>query len=668
MLDPTDDLEQKIYQVSVFNTHRDYFNYYGVSNQSFHIGARVWVPFRNKTRLGIIIGEEKTSSLDLKSIIECLDTESFIPLDIIALCRWLSQYYHAPLPLVFTSALPKRFRLGKALSLRSSKIRSIPKFENDSHALPKELNAEQAYAVQSIQAHEHQYHCFLLNGVTGSGKTEIYLQLAAYFLAKNKQILILVPEIGLTPQLLSRFSERFQVSIAAVHSQLTDNERAKIWQQAKEKKIQLIIGTRAALFTPLPELQLIMIDEEHDPSFKQIEGVRFSARDAAIIRAQLSQIPIVLGSATPSLESLHNCEIGKYTQLQLTQKAQNNFPTFFQLVDLRKKRLEEGLAHETLKCIQNFLDKQQQILIFINRRGFSPVLLCSQCGWIAGCEACDSHLTLHQKNEQLICHHCNAKRKPPSTCPQCNSHQLSPIGYGTQRIEQALHQHFPSIHVIRMDRDEVKTTETLNTQLTQINNGAAQIIIGTQMLAKGHHFPNLGLVIILEADTGFYNQDFRALERLGQLITQVSGRAGRAQQAGHVLIQTYLPQHPLLNLLIQNGYQAFANALLPLRQVTDWPPYYSLAIMRVQGKLFQALHDFLVETKQILTQNSTHCLGPAPAPLARKSGHYQMQLLIKAPSKKKLQSALKVLIEHLQQNPKKHTIRWTIDVDPVDLT
>jgi len=664
-------MSQPVFQISVLNTNRDFFDYCIANTPAPHIGARVWVPFRNKKRLGIVLSNDapQNHELILKPISEVIDPDSFLTEELLGLCRWISRYYHAPLPFVFALALPKRFRLGQGLSTRTRKKIALPiVFSSDRHDTPNILNDEQSHVIQTITQQAQTYGCYLLHGVTGSGKTEVYLQLAAHILNLGQQVLILAPEIGLTPQLLSRFNTRLQMPIAVIHSHISDNERARIWQEAKENKIQVIIGTRSALFTPMPHLGLIVIDEEHDASFKQMDGVRFSARDAGIMRAQLNNIPIILGSATPSLESLFNCERGKYTQLHLRQKAQNCTPLYYQLVDLRNKKLNEGLAEETLALIKEHVDKNQQVLIFINRRGFSPVLLCHQCAWMADCHACDSHLTLHQQRELMICHHCGKTKPIPCQCPTCHSQELLPVGYGTQRIHQALSQQFPSACLVRIDRDEIKHIDTLNEHLISISEGQAQIIIGTQMLAKGHHFPNLSLVIILDTDSGFYNQDFRALERVGQLITQVAGRAGRANVPGHVVIQTHLPHHPLLNQLVQKGYASFINALLPLRKEASWPPYSHIVLLRAHAKTNRALLTFMHQIKQYLSTTALTILGPAPSPLARKASQFHMQLLIKSHSRKILHTELCNLYEHLNVKQKDHTIRWSIDVDPIDLS
>ncbi len=419
----------------------------------------------------------------------------------------------------------------------------------------------------------------------------------------------------------------------------------------------------------MPQLGLIVVDEEHDASFKQQEGIRYSARDTALVRAHQRNIPIVLGSATPSLESLHNCTLKKYTLLTLTQKAENQTPLRYQLVDLRGKHTHHGLADITLRTIEKHVSEGNQALVFINRRGFAPVLLCHHCGWMADCRQCDSHLTLHRQTDRLICHHCGFKEKTPRVCANCHGDDLVPVGHGTQRVHEYLSEHFAAHQVVRMDRDEMRQNKHLLKALESIAKGESQILIGTQMLAKGHHFPNLTLVVVLDADAGFYNQDFRALERLGQLITQVSGRAGRAQQPGEVLIQTHFPDNPLLNQLIQSGYTAFTNALFPLRKDASWPPYHHVALLRAYAKNEGALLSFLNHIKRALsTTKDLVVLGPAPAPLARKANQYHMQLLLKSHHRQQLHHALGFIQKSYPQHVRLHGVRWAMDVDPVDLS
>lgn len=722
-----------VYRVCIPHTSRDYFDY---TSSEFRplIGARVWVPFRNSSKLGIVLGSSSDSvaTAKLKAITALIDQEPVLDKDVLTLCYWMASYYQSPLSEVLPLALPKKYREGLATALpladyyhllvpeaqateliatRAHKQRQliaylaahqqpVSKQElsqhgfNSSHILPLlnsrlialsqqviiphqaaeaaqkplPLNEEQAVAVEAINQHLDRYQCFLLQGITGSGKTEVYLQVIAKVLAQGKQVLVMVPEIGLTPQLLSRFTARFTRAMAVIHSSLNDTERQIAWQLAKEHKVQLVIGTRAAVFTPLPDLGLIVIDEEHDSSLKQMEGVRYSARDTALMRAHRAQIPIILGSATPSLESLYNCQQHKYQLLRLNHKALTSTPLHYQLIDLRAQALNNGLTTTTLHLIKEHLDKGNQALVFINRRGFAPVLLCHQCGWMADCRACDSHLTLHRHNEQLICHHCGLMQKKPQQCGSCQSRELIAVGAGTQRIHEFLSSYFPKTAVLRIDRDEVSKKNALEQHLAQISSGAAQLIVGTQMLAKGHHFPNLSLVVVLDADAGLYNQDFRALEHLGQLLTQVAGRAGRAEHAGQVVIQTHQPDHPLLNILIQKGYDAFAKELLATRAQAELPPFHFLAVIRAQAKTPAQALQFLHAIKQYIKQQPIVVMGPAPAPLARKANQYRMQLLLKSPSRLHLKNTLTDLRQWLTLNKITNGVRWNVDVDPMDLS
>ena len=672
------------------------------------------------------------SHASTKSIATIIDEKPLLSEELLALCHWVSSYYQSYLSEVIPLALPKKYRQGDqgslptchyyslaidALSAQAMLSNRTPRqqqlvdfFETAATPLAKKvvvqagfnvalldallekgilslqietekplpagflqeaplsLNQEQALAVETISAHLSSYQCFLLQGVTGSGKTEVYLQVIARVLAAGRQVLILVPEIGLTPQLLARFRDRFQEPMAVIHSNLNDTERQLAWQWAQDEEVKLVIGTRTAVFTPMPALGLIVIDEEHDSSLKQMEGVRYSARDTALMRAHLRAIPIVLGSATPSLESLHNCTLNKYALLRLSQKALDSQPLRYQILDVRNQVLQHGLASTTMATIKEHLDQQNQVLVFINRRGFAPVLLCHQCGWMADCRACDAHLTMHRSQGRLVCHHCGLMQAIPTYCHSCQSHDLVPVGAGTQRVYEYLSEQFPATSIARIDRDEVRKKHALDACLADISNGSTQLIVGTQMLAKGHHFPRLTLVVVLDTDNGFYNQDFRALERLGQLLTQVAGRAGRAELPGQVVIQTHVPQHPMLNLLVQEGYEAFAASLLIARQQADWPPYYFLAMIRVQDKNLPKLLDFLHTVKKLLQLSGLQVLGPAPAPLARKAHIHRMQLLVKSPSRKKLKMGLAEVRDGLAMQKMSQGLRWSIDVDPVDLS
>lgn len=716
-----------VVHVCIPNTRRDYFDYEAEGPLPV-LGARVWVPFGAKQRMGVVVGHGELiySEFVLKTIFETIDSEAILPEPILRLCHWVGRYYQTPLSEVIPLALPKQLRDGRAYesavdldyelamtremalaSLRGKRQRALidlfltsptcsqiemkaagftPAFckpllatgilqmtprvaslSSTKRTQPLPLNLEQTHSVETISRMLNAYHCFLIDGVTGSGKTEVYLQIISKVLTAGKQVLILVPEIGLTPQLLSRFSARFHEPMAVMHSHLNDTERRRAFQQAREGIVRLVIGTRAAIFTPMPDLGLIVIDEEHDASFKQMDRVRYSARDTALMRAFTADIPIILGSATPSLESLHNSAQGKYILLQLSQKAVSRIPLRYQLLDIRNETLHEGLASQTLGIIREHLERKHQVLVFINRRGFSPILLCHQCGWMADCRACDSHLTVHRSLGKLACHHCGLIQTMPRQCHKCKGAELIPIGAGTQRIYDYLATLFPQTSMLRIDRDEVQKKHALDACLNKINRGEAQLIVGTQMLAKGHHFPKLTLVVVVDADNGFYNQDFRATERLGQLLTQVAGRAGREEDAGHVVIQTHLPQHPLLNLLVQQGYGPFAASLLTLRKQALLPPYSHMALLRAQSKTLPKVLHFLHAIKQHLHATGITLLGPAPAPLARKADHHRMQLLIQSPTRQRREHALQFMREAIHQYKLDKSIAWTIDVDPVDL-
>lgn len=717
--------------VCIPHTGRDGFDYLATDPRPA-IGARVWVPFRNKTRLGIVLAYGVNDSHTLKPVTEVIDEEAVLDESLLSLARWVSRYYQSPLSEVIPLMLPKNLRHGamtqlpyrscyqlakplpEALSMigkRAGKQQALathlaghpapltrkqlreagfgkahidaldalgllhileepdlPVYHNGPLSGPLALNEEQALAVEHIADRLHEHHCFLLQGVTGSGKTEVYLHLIARVLAANRQVLVLVPEIGLTPQLLSRFSQRFCEPMLVIHSQLNDGERALAWQAARENKARLIIGTRSAVFTPLAHPGLIIIDEEHDASLKQMDGVRYSARDSALIRAQQAGIPVVLGSATPSLESLYNCQQKKYTRLRLRQKAMLSTPLHYQVIDLRNQPIREGLAPPGLERIREHVERGNQVLVFINRRGFAPVLLCHHCGWMVDCHACDSHLTMHRQTRRLNCHHCGQSQGIPAACRSCGGRELIPVGTGTQRIHEYLQSSFPEHTVLRIDRDEVRRKNELDARLDQIHRGEAHIIVGTQMLAKGHHFPRLTLVVLVDIDQGFYNQDFRSIEQLGQLLVQVAGRAGRAEHPGQVVIQTHVPQHPLLNTLIQQGYDPFADQLLEARQQAALPPYQYLAVIRAEDKDAGKITRLLQQTKSWLGTHPVKVLGPAPAPLARKAHLFRMQLLIKSASRKQLHHTLTGMRNWLTMNKQHNGVRWNIDVDPQDLS
>lgn len=536
------------------------------------------------------------------------------------------------------------------------------------------LNTEQQAAFHAIRAGMAGFHAFLLAGVTGSGKTEVYLQLIHQVIASGKQALVLIPEINLGPQTLARFEKRFNARIALLHSNVNDRERLDAWLAARDGEADIIIGTRSALFTPLKSPGLIILDEEHDASYKQQEGLRYHARDLAVVRARQENVPIVLGSATPSLESLHNAHAGRYALLKLTRRAGDAQPPRFLRLDVKSRPLDAGLSGPLQQAMAQTLAAGQQVLVFLNRRGFAPSLICHDCGWLSQCPRCDARMTLHQRHNELRCHHCGHAERPPRNCPECNRVDLRPVGAGTERAEERLTTLFPDVPVLRIDRDSTSRKGSMEGLLTRINRGEPCILVGTQMLAKGHHFPRVTLVAILDADGGLFSADFRASERMAQLIVQVAGRAGRAGEPGKVIIQTHLADHPLLVQLTEDGYFAFAAQALSERRAAGLPPFTHLALLRAEAHRPGQAEDFLdqacghAETLIAdLSLDGIELLGPVPAPMERRAGRFRAQLLLQGNARAPLHRLMAAWMPLLEQLPGSRTVRWSLDVDPIDL-
>ena len=535
---------------------------------------------------------------------------------------------------------------------------------------PLICNPQQKTAIDSVCGQLGSFKAYLLEGITGSGKTEVYLQIIQAVLEQGLQVLVLVPEITLTPQLEERFKQRFAVNIAISHSKLTDKQRQIAWLQMQTGQCSIMLGTRSALFTPLKRPGLIILDEEHDGSFKQQEGFRFSARDVALVRAKSLAIPVVLGSATPSLESLHNAQRQRYELLHLPERAGNSIEPELQLLDIRNKGIQEGLSDALIAEMHKTLAKNEQVLLFLNRRGFAPTLICHSCGWVARCLRCDANLVIHYDEARLRCHHCAQEQVLLKQCPDCKGGQLTPLGLGTERVERVLADLFADKVTVRLDRDTTQRKGTLEKYLQQINAGAVDIILGTQMLAKGHHFPNVTLVAILDVDSGLFSIDFHAAEKMAQMIVQVAGRAGRADKLGKVIMQTRHPEHPLLTKLITEGYNSFAQTVLVERKDAALPPYSYQALLRVQSlepeapKLFfQALSSLM----QNINSGHTLILGPVAAPMAKRAGQYRYQLLFQNTRRNELQGFLKTLMPEITKLKQAKKVRWSLDVDPVDL-
>lgn len=692
------------------------------------VGARIFVPFGSSRRVGVIrkVLDSTTHNVTkIKPISELLDAAALLPDKLETLLERAGQYYHHPLGEVFAAALPSRIRAGQPVKLPEQTVWQItpagleaelstlnraPKQQNllrhlreseklppftasdrsafkrlvelgyaeavntlKRPALPKQqtavtLSAEQQQTVDQL-AKSHGFAVNLLFGVTGSGKTEIYLALMAEQLQAGKQILLLVPEINLTPQLLDRVTARLAARIVLLHSGLTDHERAEAWALAKAGHIDVVIGTRSAIFTPLAEPGLIIVDEEHDSSFKQQDGFRYSARDLAVMRGQLDQHPVLLGSATPALETLHNVATGRYRQVKLEQRAGSAKPPKLRFIDLMREGCVEGFSPSALGAMDAHLEAGNQVVVFLNRRGYAPLLLCNACGWQADCPHCSAHLTLHQRRGRLTCHHCGFETRPPHTCPDCGSIDLGDVGQGTERIEAILSEKFPQYGLVRIDSDTVRGKSGLAASRDKVLSGEAKILIGTQLLAKGHHFPDVTLVVMLDLDGMLKSPDPRATEQTAQMIIQVAGRAGRGELSGEVLLQTRYPEHPLLQTLLYQGYTGFAKEELAQRQAANMPPFTRMALLRCEASDKSAIEAFLEEAKTIVVKQqdaNIQLMGPATAMMERRNGRFRMQLIINAVNRIALQHQLQQLMPQLYKLPLARKVRWSLDVDPVD--
>jgi primosomal protein N' (replication factor Y) (superfamily II helicase) len=532
---------------------------------------------------------------------------------------------------------------------------------------PPTLSDEQRQAVAAIGETLGTFQPFLLDGVTGSGKTEVYLALIEQVIAQGKQALLLVPEIGLAPQTVRRLRERLGVAVQVLHSNLAEGDRARAWLRARSGEAKVILGTRSAVFTPLPQAGLIVVDEEHDSAYKQQEGFRYHARDLALLRGRALNVPVVLGSATPSLESLANVQGGRYRTLHLRARPGAIRPPQVQIVDMRAQRLEHGLSPALLAAVGDTVARGEQALVFRNRRGYAPVLLCYSCGWHAECPRCEHPMTLHAGRRQLICHHCELTARVPAQCPSCASPDLKPQGQGTERLEEALTAHFPDVPVLRIDRETTRRRDAFEQLLEGLHQDRPAILVGTQMLAKGHDLPNLTLVAIVGVDEGLHSVDFRASERLSQLVVQVAGRAGRAAKPGRVLLQTHHPDHPLLRQLLAQGYAAAAASLLEERRSVQLPPYGHQVLLRADAHQREHVDAFLGAAADALAGAPLQLAGPMPAPMPLRAGRHRGQLLIEADSRSTLHQALRPWFRTLSALPTARRVRWSLDVDPIDL-
>lgn len=636
------------------------------------IGCRVRVPFGQRTRIGVLVALPASSNLNISQLRNAeaiLRDLPPLPTEWFHLCEFCAAYYHAPLGEVMLSTLPAGLR-----RVNPPRARTPRRTEQALPAYPApELTEEQAAALAAM-GKETGFHAYLLHGVTGSGKTEVYLRLIGHTLAAGRQVLLLVPEINLTPQLEERVASRFpDAPLVSLHSELSEATRTRHWRAAFDGSARIVLGTRLAIFTPLPDLGLIIVDEEHDASFKQQEGMRYSARDVAVFRARSRDIPIVLGSATPSLESWANATDprtpARYRLLTLSQRAVDDacLPAV-RRVDTRQEKLQDGCSEALLTAINARLARGEQSLVFLNRRGYAPVLACPACGWVSHCRRCAANLVLHLADRRLRCHHCGFEGRVPKHCPACGNQDIMPFGRGTQRLEAALAARFPYARVLRADRDAARSRKQWEALVTRIRAGEADILVGTQMLAKGHDFPKLTLVGVLGADAALFAADWRAAERLFAQLMQVAGRAGRADLPGEVIIQTQYPDHPLYAALVRHDYAGFADAQLKEREQAGFPPYAFQAMLRAESPQMADAIAFLATARawpQTVAHREIMLYDPVPMRLSRRANLERAQLLVESPSRRALQAFLAPWRAALASIKTPSRLRWHLEVDPM---
>jgi primosomal protein N' (replication factor Y) len=646
------------------------FEYALPQEASLQVGDRVVVPFGARQQIGVVLETQAESALPperMKPIAAIRDDAPRLSAEWLELMRFLSSYYQRPLGETIVSALPPRLRSVKPLP-RKALVVAQPGPASARFVPTHELRPEQQAAVERIARSSGQFEAFLVHGVTGSGKTEVYLHLIAGVIERGGQALVLVPEISLTPQLEERFRHAFpEATLAVMHSGLEDIARTTAWLQAARGEAAIVLGTRLALLAPLPALALVVVDEEHDPSFKQQEGLRYSARDTAVYRARLARCPVVLGTATPSLETWHNWRSGRYQRLELSERAVPGarLPAI-RVVDMRSQGIDAGFTAALLSAIGRRRELGEQSLVFINRRGYAPVLACEACGWTAACTRCTARMVLHSVDQCMRCHHCGAQAAVPRACPTCGNVDLKPLGRGTQRIEEALQARFPEARIVRIDRDSARRRGELARTLEGLRRGEGDILVGTQLLAKGHDFPNLTLVGVLNADTALVSTDYRAAERLFAVLAQVAGRAGRRERPGEVLVQTRYPDHPLFAALARHDFASFAESQLEERRSAGFPPFVFEAALRAEATKLDTAMRFLRTAAALAdAPEGVHVYDPVPNILTRRAGLERAQLVIQSRSRPALQAYLAAISARLFEHAPRE-VRWHLDVDPIE--
>ncbi|WP_111498223.1 primosomal protein N' [Marinobacter bohaiensis] len=708
---------------------RRLFDYLVPDGMTVTPGQRVRVPFGRQSLVGIVVetGVEPPAHIALKPIAQVLEDWPVLPEETRQLLEWAAAYYQHPLGECLFMGLPPALRRGRPAEIPQGKAWQAPP-SADAGDLPTQarrqkellewlrhqptsasersirdagftsaqikglaerglieaaspgtqrtddgnldtlpdLTPAQQTAFDQLPRAGDGFNATLLYGITGSGKTELYLHYLQAYLPKDRQALVLVPEINLTPQTVRRFTRYFGARIAVWHSALNDGERLKTWLRIRRGEPVIVIGTRSAVTLPFTDLGAVVVDEEHDTSFKQGEGFRYSGRDLAVLRAHRNDCPVILGSATPSIESYHNAQSGKYRLVKLEERVGDARPPAMRLLDIRSRPLEGGLSPRALQTIGERIERGEQVLVYVNRRGFAPVMMCFDCGHLSECPRCDSKLTYHRRDRALRCHHCDFQTAAPDTCPECQSEAYKPIGQGTERTEDVLQASFPDTPVIRVDRDSTRTRGSIDRILETVNSGEPCILVGTQMLAKGHDFPNVSLVVVVNADGGLFSVDFRAPEQLVQTLLQVSGRAGRGRIPGSVLIQTCHSEHPLLNQLCGGDYLAMADHILAERASVQMPPYRAMALLRAEAPTMEQSLALLDNAKARLPADTLEVWGPLPAVIARRADRHRAQLILLSERKAPLQQALSQLCMTLEAEKQPASLKWQVDVDPLE--
>ena len=691
-------------------------------------GTRLRISFAGRDVVGVFIEarqSELSPSTKLKRVIAVLDTkEALLQPDQLKLLLWLSDYYLIPTGEALQLGFAPLERKGRSewirqhdhIALTSGKetVNSIPNRAKKQRAAAELIGNEtvpiarlkqrgisttvisalvasglaetrapvtpvlsprstvtltkpQQQVCADITAQMGRFKPHLLEGVTGSGKTEVYIDCIKTVISEGRQALVIIPEIGLTPQTKERFEKALGVEVPLIHSGLSESERGRTWAMARSGLAPVVLGTRSSVFCSFKKLGLIIVDEEHDPSFKQQDHPRYSARDVAVKRAQICDCPIVMGSATPSLETIANCDQGRYQYHVLSHRPQGSALPDVSLIDTRGLALSSGLSDTAIEGIRSALARKEQALLFINRRGFAHSLQCEDCGWVANCQSCDSSMAVHRTPPHLGCHYCHSKISTPTYCPQCNSSRLSSRGIGTEQLEVLMHQLFSDTPVLRIDSDNIKNTETLTRALTAIARTQSAVLLGTQMLSKGHHFPRVTFVVVVDADSLLFSPDFRAEERLLQLLVQVSGRAGRADLPGRVLIQTRSPEHPLMSRLLNQPYSDQARDLLQRREALSLPPKGAMGLIRSDSKIENDSIKFLTELSEALTpSDNVRLIGPMPTLMTRRANMYRYQIIVHGRSRKAVHEVLQTARDIGSQQKLGRKVSWFVEIDPTE--